>query len=148
VTYRHIVVGTDGSETAAGAVRHAAALAGALGSKLTVVTAFTPDPGTERAAAEAPDEVRWRITDATAAEERAAAGQRVAQEAGATDVVTVVEPGDPAHVLLETAEQQGADLVVVGSKGMAAASRFLLGSVPNRISHHAPCDVIIVHTAR
>ena len=146
MTYRHIVVGTDGSETAAGAVRHAGELAAALGSKLTVVTAFTPDPSLPAAAAEAPAEMRWRITDTNVAEERAAEGQRVAQDAGATDVETFVAQGDPAHVLVDTAEARGADLIVVGSKGMASASRFVIGSVPNKISHHAPCDVIIVHT--
>ena len=55
--------------------------------------------------------------------------------------------GDPAEMLVETAEDTGADLIVVGSKGMASATRFVLGNVPNKVSHHAPCDVMIVHTA-
>ena len=157
MAYRHIVVGTDGSETAAGAVRHAGELAGTLGAKLTVVTAFTPDPSLPGVAAEAPEEVRWRITDTNVAEERAAEGRRQAREAAAAsapaggaelEVDTFVERGDPAHVLVDGAEQRGADLIVVGSKGMASPTRFVVGSVPNKISHHAPCDVIIVHTAR
>jgi nucleotide-binding universal stress UspA family protein len=49
-------------------------------------------------------------------------------------------------MLIEAAEDTGGDLIVVGSKGMASAARFVLGSVPNKVSHHAPCDVIIVHT--
>ena len=146
MTYRHIVVGTDGSETAAAAVRHAGELAAALDAKLTVVTAFTPDPSLPAIAAEAPAEMRWRITDTNVAEERAAEGERVARDAGASEVEQLVQQGDPAHVLAEAAEARGADLIVVGSKGMASPSRFVVGSVPNKISHHAPCDVIIVHT--
>jgi nucleotide-binding universal stress UspA family protein len=57
-----------------------------------------------------------------------------------------VGKGDPAEMLIEAAEDTGGDLIVVGSKGMASATRFVLGSVPNKVSHHAPCDVIIVHT--
>jgi nucleotide-binding universal stress UspA family protein len=57
-----------------------------------------------------------------------------------------VEEGDPADVVLSTADLRSADVIVVGSKGMSSPSRFLVGSVPNKISHHAPCDVIIVHT--
>ncbi|HEX7167206.1 MAG TPA: universal stress protein [Acidimicrobiales bacterium] len=147
MAYRHIVVGTDGSETAAGAVRHAGALASALGAKLTVVTAYDRDPATARAAADAPDEVRWRVNDAAAATERADEGRRVAREAGATQVDVYVEAGDPAQVVIDAVELRGADVIVVGSKGMTGAARFLVGSVPNKISHHAPCDVIIVHTA-
>ena len=61
-----------------------------------------------------------------------------------------VEPhprqGDPADAILDVAEEVGADLIVVGNKGMTGAKRFLLGSVPNKISHHAPCGVYIVRT--
>ena len=54
--------------------------------------------------------------------------------------------GDPAEGILSVAEETKADLIVVGNKGMTGARRFLLGSVPNNISHHAPCSVIIVRT--
>ena len=54
--------------------------------------------------------------------------------------------GDPADAILDVAEEQGADLIVVGNKGMTGAKRFLLGSVPNKISHHAPCSVLIIRT--
>jgi nucleotide-binding universal stress UspA family protein len=53
---------------------------------------------------------------------------------------------DPAEAILNVAEQTGADLIVVGNKGMTGARRYLLGSVPNNISHHAPCSVMIVRT--
>ena len=62
------------------------------------------------------------------------------------DVNTVARQGDPADAILDTAEEQNADLIIVGNKGMTGAKRFLLGSVPNKVSHHAPCSVLIVRT--
>ena len=52
----------------------------------------------------------------------------------------------PPTRILDVAEEQGADLIVVGNKGMTGAKRFLLGSVPNKVSHHAPCSVMIIRT--
>ena len=52
----------------------------------------------------------------------------------------------PRTRFLDVAEEQGAELIVVGNKGMTGAKRFLLGSVPNKVSHHAPCSVLIVRT--
>ena len=145
--YRNVVVGTDGSETAAKAVRVAAGLASASGARLTVVTAFTPHEAvTARAREEAPEEIQWRITDAAAADETAAGACQVAKEAGVKDVRARAERGDPADALIDVAEDTGGDLIVVGSRGMTGAARFLLGSVPNKVSHHAPCDVLIVAT--
>jgi nucleotide-binding universal stress UspA family protein len=56
--------------------------------------------------------------------------------------------GRPADALLGLAEAERVDAVVVGNKGMAGAHRFLLGSVPNRVSHRANCDVVVVHTTK
>ena len=147
MAYTHVLVGTDGSETAAEAVRHAARLAGAFGAKLTIVSAFAPDPDrAERTKAEVPSDLQWQVTDSALATERAEAARHTAREEGAGEVAIYVEAGDPADVVLDTADLRGADVIVVGSKGMTSARRFLLGSVPNKISHHAPCDVIIVRT--
>lgn len=146
--YRSIVVGTDGSDTATEAVRHAAKLAAACEATLTIVTGFTPDPqGVARAQQEAPDDIKWRITDSAAAEEKVEAACREARAVGAGDVHWRTGDGDPAGVLIDAAEATAADVIVVGSKGMASPARFILGSVPNKVSHHAPCDVLIVHTA-
>jgi nucleotide-binding universal stress UspA family protein len=148
VPYRNVVVGTDGSETAELAVRHAAELAKAFGGRLTVVTAFTPDPEEEsKRLQQAPEDVRWAITDATEADERARRARTMAKDIGVDDVVLRVESGDPASLLIDAADDSGGDVIVVGSKGMTSAKRFVLGSVPNKVSHHAPCDVVIVHTA-
>jgi len=146
--YRNVVVGTDGSETAELAVRHATELAKAFGARLTVVTAFTPDAEEEAKRLQAaPEDVRWAITDATSADERARRARSMARDSGVEDVVIRVDSGDPASLLIDAADDSGGDVIVVGSKGMTSAKRFVLGSVPNKISHHAPCDVVIVHTA-
>jgi nucleotide-binding universal stress UspA family protein len=69
-----------------------------------------------------------------------------ATEEGLAEVETFARQGDAADAILDVAEEQRADLIVVGNKGMTGAKRFLLGSVPNKISHHAPCSVLIVRT--
>jgi nucleotide-binding universal stress UspA family protein len=146
--YRNVIVGTDGSETAELAVRHAAEVAKAFGAKLTIVTAFVSQPEEEaKRLEEAPEDVRWAITDATSADERAGKGRAIAREVGVDDVAVHVDSGDPASLLIDAAGETGGDVIVVGSRGMTGAKRFILGSVPNRVSHHAPCDVMIVHTA-
>jgi nucleotide-binding universal stress UspA family protein len=146
--FRSIVVGTDGSETARQAVREAVALAAAVSASIEVVCAYEPVSGQRlrEEAREAPRDLQWTINaredvDATL---REAAG--VAEEAG-VPVATYAREGDAADAILDVAEERGADLVVVGNKGMTGAKRFLLGSVPNKVSHHAPCSVLIIRTA-
>lgn len=148
MSYRSVLVGTDGSASAERAVAHAAQLAKAFGARLTVLTAFAPQAPDEiqRAQAEAPTDLQWMLTDASQAEDRAGSGKALAATLGLSEVRTRVFRGDPAEALVETADDVGADLIVVGSKGMTGTGRFLLGSVPNRVSHHAPCDLLIVHT--
>src|SRR5436190_17760469 len=145
--FDRIVVGTDGSDTAGEAVRQAIELARLSGGKLGIVAAFEPIP-----------ETRMR-------EERAELPGDVAHAVGPREDVNVIldaavgqakqngveaEPypreGDPADAILDVAEESGADLIVVGNKGMTGAKRFLLGSVPNKVSHHAPSGVYIVRT--
>jgi nucleotide-binding universal stress UspA family protein len=146
--YRNVIVGTDGSETAELAVRHAATLAKAFGARLTIVTAYAPTPAAPSDLAEVPEDLKWRITDSAAADERAESAQAIAKEVGVKEVRRRTSSGDPATAIIEVAEDTGGDLIVVGSKGMSSPSRFVLGSVPNKVSHHTPCDVMIVHTAR
>ena len=69
-----------------------------------------------------------------------------AESAGLQQVETFARQGDAADAILDVAEEQRSDLIVVGNRGMTGAKRFLLGSVPNKVSHHAPCSVLIVRT--
>jgi nucleotide-binding universal stress UspA family protein len=145
-----IVVGTDGSDTAREAVRQAVELAARLGARLQIVSAYEPVPGPRlreqaQQAEQAPPDLQWTVNpredvDATLREAAEAA------RSGGVESVTYARQGDPADAILDVAEEQGADLIVVGNKGMTGARRFLLGSVPNRVSHHAPCSVLIIRT--
>ena len=147
MSYQRIVVGTDGSETASRAVEHAARLAASVGASLIAVTAYDPHPhGLERDRADAPEDLKWRITASGLADDRAQGAVYLARKVGVTKATALSEAGTAADALLDVAERRRADLIVVGSKGMSSPGRFLLGSVPNAVSHHAPCDVMIVRT--
>ncbi len=144
MTYRTIVVGTDGSGSAQRAVEQAVELAAADRARLVIVTAFerTDAKVDERL----PADVRWMATDPNEAERHAREARRLAAETGVGDVVVQALEGDPADELLEAADTFGAELIVVGSVGLTGSSRFLLGSVASKVLHHAPCDVLVVHT--
>jgi nucleotide-binding universal stress UspA family protein len=145
--FRQIVVGTDGSETAGKAVAQAAELAASVGSVLLVVSAFEPVGGARlrEEAVEVPDDVRWMVNPREDVDATLETATEVAEEKGVA-VRTFARQGDPADAILDVAEEEHADLIVVGNKGMTGAKRFLLGSVPNKVSHHAPCSVLIVRT--
>jgi nucleotide-binding universal stress UspA family protein len=140
-----IVVGTDGSETAIQAVRQAVEIAGTLNATLEFVSAYPSGRrgATQRdAAPHDPEDALFRRQQVDALLSDAAA---LAASAGVS-VHTHAREGDPAQAIIEVAESEKADLIIVGNKGMAGAKRFLLGSVPNKVSHHAPCSVLIVRT--
>jgi nucleotide-binding universal stress UspA family protein len=142
-----IVVGTDGSSTARKAVRDAIELAKSVGGTLKIVSAYEPVSEQRQRAekVEVPKDLQWMVNpredvDATlkeAADEAEAAG---------VSAETFARQGDPADAILDVAEEENAELIVVGNKGMTGAKRFLLGSVPNKVSHHAPCSVLIIRT--
>ena len=145
--FNRIVVGTDGSESAAEAVRQAVELAGLTGARLDVVSAYEPVPNrrVESEVAQAPGDVAHEFgprEEATFALDSAVG----AATAAGVEVTPHAMDGDPADAILDVAEKVGADLIMVGNKGMTGARRFLLGSVPNKVSHHSPCSVIIAKT--
>ena len=145
--FKSIVVGTDGSDTANQAVREAVDLARAVGAKLELVSAYEPVPA-QRLAEErrqAPEDMQWAISPREDVDSTLDSAAELAKQAGVT-VDVYPRQGDPADAILDVAEERGADLIVVGNKGMTGAKRFLLGSVPNKVSHHAPCSVLIIRT--
>ena len=146
--FERIVVGTDGSDTAAEAVRQATELARATGAKLDIVSAYEPVPRGAPARGERRDPGRRRLRGgAEGGRQRDARGGRRPGEGGrGRGRVRTPREGDPADAILTVAEEVGASVIVVGNKGMTGARRFLLGSVPNKISHHAPCSVYIART--
>jgi nucleotide-binding universal stress UspA family protein len=121
--YKRILVGTDGSETAARAVDRAVELAKASGATLTILTAGS-------------GEAAKRVVDAEAARHGKAG----------VKIDTKVDERDPATALVEVGDEGDYDLLVVGNKGMTGASRFFLGSVPNKVSHHIQRSLLIVRT--
>jgi len=142
--YSSIVVGTDGSETAREAVIQAAEMARATGARLIVVSAYTP-VAARVSAGGAPEAADWNVGSDVLVDGVLSDAKSVTAASGVS-VETRAIRGDPADGIIEVAEQEGADLIVVGNKGMTGARRFLLGSVPNKVSHHAPCSVLIVRT--
>ena len=142
-----IVVGTDGSETAGEAVRQATDLAKAVGARIHLVSAFEP-VGNQRLREEQTqvrDDMQWMVNQREDVEATLRTAAERIEEAG-VQAETYARQGDPADAILDVAEEQNADLIVVGNKGMTGAKRFLLGSVPNKVSHHAPCSVLIIRT--
>jgi nucleotide-binding universal stress UspA family protein len=162
--YKKILVGTDGSPTAMRAVQMASRLAKELGASLSIVTAYEPPTEHELEQArkaggdiasvwsqsktqrDTPSEFQWRIAGASQAEDVLERATDCAVEMGIPDADVRTVEGPPAETLLSIAEDEGFDLVSVGSVGMAGAKRFMLGNVPHRLSHHTPTDILILHT--
>jgi nucleotide-binding universal stress UspA family protein len=150
--FKAIVVGTDGSATASKAVLAAAELAASQpDAVLHIVTVQKPLSPTAMAAGEmaaaAPvaAEASWEEEIKRELATTLGRAADTAGGAGETRIETHARFGSPAEVLCDLAAHLQADLIVVGNKGMHGGRRFL-GSVPNTVSHHAPCSVLIVDT--
>lgn len=148
-SYRTVVVGTDGSPPSLHAVSRAAEVAHDSSARLVVVCAYYPssDRDVEHAQDELGDEAFQVIGSAPAEDTLREASDR-AKVAGASDVRTVAVVGAPVNALLEAAEQQSADLLVVGSRGLNTLKGRILGAVPSDVSRRAGCDVLVVRTSR
>lgn len=121
---RRILVGTDGSETAELAVSWAADMAARYEAELHLLRVLADqDSGAEPALAER--------------------ARELAADRGRAHVVV---DANPADAIVAAAQAHAVDVVVVGSVGMSGRREFLLGNVPNRVSHNAPCTVVIVDT--
>ena len=139
--YSNIVVGTDGSDTAASALRHAIDLAAISGGTVHIVSAYR-STGATRVGTEAE---QWYVDSRTKIDAVLDNAAALARSRGLSVETHAVED-DPGDAIVEIATSVAADAVVVGNKGMRGAKRFLLGSVPNKVAHHAPCTVVIVKT--
>jgi nucleotide-binding universal stress UspA family protein len=142
--FKSIVVGTNGTETADKAVTRAVELAKLTGATLHVVSAYEPAPahvGGSRPPAEAAE---WAITPHFKVDAVLERATDIAK-GGGIEIEVHGPKGDAASAIVGVAEETNADLIVLGSKGMQGARR-VLGSVPNKVSHRAPCDLLIVQT--
>jgi nucleotide-binding universal stress UspA family protein len=141
--FKSIVVGTDGSETAEVALRRAVELASLTGARLHVVSAYEPSPARVGGNKPVPEAAEWSVGSDFKVEAVLQRAQDTA--AGKVEIEVHAPKGDAADSLIAAANDHDADLIVLGSRGMRGARR-VLGSVPNKVSHHAPCDVLIVQT--
>ena len=139
-----IAVGTDGSGTADKAVEFAMDMAEKFGAKLVIASSYRPvtEDKIRAEQRDAPEDIQWSINPTEAVDSTLKSVEERARDRG-LETTSEARQGDPADVLCEIAEQHGADLLVVGNKGM---QRRVLGSVPNSVSHKAPCSVVIVKT--
>ena len=137
-----IAVGTDGSGTATEAVRMAGGLARRLDAKLVLLSAFQEGPGPPAEPNDPAAELDWVVSDSARVREILARTETDLRREG-IDCTTRVDEGDAAEVLVRLATECDADLLVIGNKGM---HRRVLGSVPNTVTHRAPCSVLVVKT--
>lgn len=139
-----VAVGTDGSDTAAIAVDSAIELAEKYGARLVVISSYqaVSEGRLRHEQKDAPQEVQWSINPTEDVDDILSAVEEKAHERG-LETTTVAGAGEPADVLCQHAEEQKADVLVIGNKGM---HRRLLGSVPNSVAHRAPCSVLVVKT--
>ncbi|UBU09614.1 universal stress protein [Nonomuraea gerenzanensis] len=147
MAYRTVLVGTDGSASSFRAVSAAASLAAATGATLVLACAYLPmRESTRVAAADRLGELAYKVSGSTPAEDALRAAREHAVAAGAVEVVLAAERGEAVEVLVGLAERHGADLIVVGNRGLNSLAGRLLGSVPSGVTHRASCDVLVVHT--
>jgi len=136
-----IAVGTDGSATASEAVRAAAEIARRFDADLFLLSAYRESG--ESATDPVGDEEQWAFKPVARLREELTRTETELKRDGLR-VKTLVNEGNPAEVLIGLAEECGADLLVIGNRGMR---RRVLGSVPNTVTHRAPCAVLVVKTS-
>jgi nucleotide-binding universal stress UspA family protein len=146
-SYSKVLVGTDGSESSFRAVERAAALAADAGATLVIASAYQPlsERDRERAVNQLGDD-SYKVMGSNPAEDALRDAKALASKAGAKQIETLAEAGDPVDVLVSLIDSQQVELCVVGNRGLNSLAGRLLGSVPANISHRASCDVLIVRT--
>jgi nucleotide-binding universal stress UspA family protein len=121
--YKKVLIATDGSVTATHAASVGIDVAKASGAEALILHVGDPKEG-----------------------KRVLSQLEKSLVSAKVPLTTKTVSGDAADMICDVAEREGVDLIVVGNKGMTGAKRFLLGSVPNQVSHHSPCNVLIVKT--
>jgi nucleotide-binding universal stress UspA family protein len=137
-----VAVGTDGSPTANEALEMAVDLARRFEAKLVLLSAFHESGGRGSQATGPSREIEWAVSSSAQVREILARTESDLQRQG-IDCTTRIDEGEPGDVLVRLATECGADLLVIGNKGM---HRRVLGSVPNTVTHKAPCSVLVVKT--
>jgi nucleotide-binding universal stress UspA family protein len=146
--YHTVVVGTDGSETSYRAVDRAAALASDAGATLVIACAYFPaqDKDTARDRDLLGADVAYQVVGSAPADDTVRTARDRAVAKGAMKIETTVVQGKPAETLQKVVKQFGADLLVVGNRGLNTLAGRIVGSVPLDVARHTSIDVLIVHT--
>jgi nucleotide-binding universal stress UspA family protein len=134
-----VAVGTDGSATAAKAVKAATEMARRFGAELILLGVYQDGAG---APGDDDPERQWASSPSARLHEILARTEEDLRRDG-VECRTMTDRGDPGEVLVRLAETCGADVLVIGNKGM---HRRVLGSVPNTVTHRAPCSIFVVKT--
>lgn len=145
--YRTILAGTDGSESSLRAVDRAAEMAHECVGRLVLVCAYTPHPLGGVAAVR--DELIGSAMEVSGEESSKRVLAKAAERAdtrGAVDLETVSIEGAPAPSLLDEADRQGADLIVIGNRGLNTLTGRVLGSIPEAVFRKSRIDVLVVHS--
>ena len=146
--YQTVVVGTDGSDSSYRAVDRAAVIAADADATLVIACAYHPARAEDvtRAQDELGSDVAYQVVGASPAEDSVRTATERARKQGATKIDTVVVDGEPVPTLTRVVKERGADLLVVGNRGLNSLAGRLLGSVPSEAARKAGVDVLIVHT--
>jgi nucleotide-binding universal stress UspA family protein len=143
--YQTVVVGTDGSETSFRAVERAAELARDAGAALVIACAYFP-PKRDTSAEDILKDEAYQVVGSAPAEDSLRSARVRAASAGATKVDTLAVEGKPGDSLRKVVTDRGADLLVVGNRGLNTLAGRIVGSVPMDVVRHSPIDVLVVHT--
>ncbi len=138
-----IVAAVDGSEQSDRAAAAAASLARTHSARLVLVTVVRPPEGWWGVTGEPPTPTALSEALVTG-QQRILADVEAKIDLTGTDYTTVEELGDPTASILDTCEREAADLLVVGRRGAGLVERMVIGSVADRLAHHAPCPLLIV----
>lgn len=145
--YHTVVVGTDGSNTSFAAVDKAAGVVGDTDATLVIVCAYYPASRYEVAEAqEALGDEAYQVVGSAPAEETLRTARDRASSRGASAIDTVPVLGPPVDSLRKVVTDRGADLLVVGNRGLNSLTGRILGSVPSDVARKSGVDVLIVHT--
>jgi len=143
--YNSIVVGTDGSKSSLLAVERAAKIAAAFDSNLIIGCAYYEN---QEQASKTLRQDSVTILGDEKAQTNLTAGKEYAEKFGVTKVETAVRPGTPVQALMSIVNDNDADLLIVGNRGINSLTGRLLGSVPADVARQSDCDVMIVHTVK
>lgn len=147
MSYKNVIVGTDGSPTAGCAVEAAIVMAQSTGAALHIATAWYPNLDDARGSqAVELDHGEGPRFEPMWASEVATDAVAVARRRGIDEARQYNPKGNPADVLIDMGEAKEDSLIIVGTVGLADRTERVLGNIPHSLTHHARSDALLVDT--